>query len=100
MNEFGDQIYNIDGSRRTIKRRRDNYNTQSRSHTVHSYATNVKEDKTNKDNKQNKGNEIFDHRDRDEGHKEQPKREHDNKEARGNPKRSRLPCRVCSETTY
>ena len=45
MNEFGDQIYNIDGSRRTIRRRRDNYNTQSRSHTVRSYATNVKEDK-------------------------------------------------------
>ena len=29
VNEFGDQIYNIDGSRKTIKRRRDNYNTQS-----------------------------------------------------------------------
>ena len=70
VNEFGDQIYNIDGSRRTIRRRRDNYNTQSRSHRAHSYATNVKEDKTNKDNTQNRGNGRFNHRDRDGGHKE------------------------------
>ena len=81
----------MDGSRRTIKRRRDNRNTQSRSYTAHSYATNVKEDKTNKDNTQNRGNGRFNRRDRDGGCKEQPKRKHDDKDARGNPKRSRLP---------
>ena len=27
VNKFGDQIYNIDGSRRTMKRRKDNHNT-------------------------------------------------------------------------
>ena len=100
MNEFGDQIYNIDGSRRTIRRGRNNYNTQSRSHTVRSYATNVKEDKTNKGNRQGKGNERFNRRDRDGGHKEQSRRNRNDKEDRGDPKKSQLPCRVCSETTH
>ena len=30
VNEFGDQIYNLDGSRRTMRRRKDNCNTQPR----------------------------------------------------------------------
>ena len=34
VNEFGDQIYNIDGSRKTIKRRRYIYNTQSQLYTA------------------------------------------------------------------
>ena len=70
MNEFGDQIYNIDGSRRTMKRRKDNHNTQPRAYSVHSYATNVKEDKTSKDNTQNKGYGRFNRKDRGEGLKE------------------------------
>ena len=64
VNEFGDQIYNLDGSRRTMRRRKDNRNTQQRTYSVHSYATNVKEDETNKDNKQNRGYGKVNQRDR------------------------------------
>ena len=100
MNKFGDQIYNMDGSRRTMKRRKDNHNTQPRAYSARSYATNVKEDKTSKDNTQNKGNGRINPKDRGGGYKEPPIRKCNDKEARGNPKRSRLPCRVCSQTTY
>ena len=83
-----------------MRRRKDNRNTQQRTYSARSYATNVKEDRTNKDNTQNKGNGRFNCRDRGGSHKEQPKRKRDDQEIKGNPKRSRLPCRVCSETTH
>ena len=83
-----------------MRRRKDNRNTQSRTYSARSYATNVKEDRTNKDNKQSKGYGKFNRRGRDGSHNKQPKRKPDDQEVRGNPKISRLPHRVCSETTH
>ena len=63
-----------------MRRRKDNRNTQQRTYSVRSYATNVKEDRTNKDNKQNKGYGKFNRRDRGGSHKEQPKRKRNDQE--------------------